>query len=156
MKLLNPKFETRNSKQIRISNALMTKTVPIGRNRIMYCLDHLNFCHLILFRISYFVVTPSGCFARICKSLIPEAEPSNSDSHDAGQAWPIEDPALRGRIRFLGFNNCTKELKPVFYLCPCTCPDAWPAIRSSYLWTQAQKLRKLQHRCIQFDQATAG
>jgi len=28
------------------------------------------------------------------------AEPENSDSRNAGQAWPIEDPALRGRTRF--------------------------------------------------------
>jgi len=32
--------------------------------------------------------------------VILQAEPKNSDSRNAGQAWPIEDPALRGRTRF--------------------------------------------------------
>lgn len=51
LEVLNPKFESRNSKQIRMSNAQITKT-HIGVNRIICCLNHLNFCHLILFRIS--------------------------------------------------------------------------------------------------------
>jgi len=43
----NPKFEYRNSKQIRNSNNRMLKTTRFG---------HLNFCHLDLFRISNFVL----------------------------------------------------------------------------------------------------
>jgi hypothetical protein len=31
---------------------------------------------------------------------IIQAEPKNSDPREAGQAWPIEDPAMRGRTRF--------------------------------------------------------
>jgi len=31
---------------------------------------------------------------------ILQAEPSISDPRNAGQAWPIEDPALRGRTKF--------------------------------------------------------
>ncbi|OHB75508.1 MAG: apolipoprotein N-acyltransferase [Planctomycetes bacterium RBG_16_55_9] len=50
---LNPKSEKRNSKQIRNSNAPMTKKLSHnGESRF----GHLNFCHSILFRISYFVL----------------------------------------------------------------------------------------------------
>ena len=33
-------------------------------------------------------------------AAILQAEPKNSDSRNAGQAWPILDPATRGRTRF--------------------------------------------------------
>ena len=33
------------------------------------------------------------------KTLNSKADPGNSDSRNAGQAWPIEDPVMRGRTR---------------------------------------------------------
>ncbi|OHB74265.1 MAG: hypothetical protein A2Z25_03170 [Planctomycetes bacterium RBG_16_55_9] len=54
---VNPKFEVRNSKQIQNPNVPMIETAaPSGENR----LEHSNFYHSILFRISDFVLRISA------------------------------------------------------------------------------------------------
>jgi hypothetical protein len=47
-------------------------------------------------------------------AAILQAEPKNSDSRNAGQARPIEDPALAGKDQV--FQDKIKPFIPYFYL----------------------------------------
>jgi len=56
IRLINPKFEYRNPKQIQNSNVQNSKQEPRIVCRWSFCFGHLDFDDLNLFRISDFVL----------------------------------------------------------------------------------------------------
>jgi len=54
-KIRNPNIEIRNKSELQ--NVPMTETKQTMPYKL-FCLNHLNFCHLILFRVSDLRLTP--------------------------------------------------------------------------------------------------